>query len=270
MGRVVGDDRLATSFGSIAEDYDRLRAAPPPPAVRWLLPRDCDSAVDLGAGTGLLTRALAGAVPHVIAIEPDARMRSVLIARTPGALVLDGRGEAIPLPDAGQDAVLVSSAWHWMDPDRAVPEVARVLRDHGRLGLVWTSRDREVGWIRELDRLRIAAPVQPAADEGTEGRRRGITRVVLADDAPFNHIETASFAFTMTMTIDDLVDALATHSRVILADPAARAAGLERARHALRTWFPNRDAIAVPMRAECWRADRIARQGTLGLATIRG
>jgi SAM-dependent methyltransferase len=270
MGRVVGDDRLATSFGSIAEDYDRLRAAPPPPAVRWLLPRDCDSAVDLGAGTGLLTRALDGAVAHVIAVEPDARMRSVLIARSPGVRALDGRGEAIPLPDAGQDAVLVSSAWHWMDPDRAVPEVARVLRDHGRFGLVWTSRDREVDWIRELDRLRIAAPVQPSADAGIEGRRRGITRVVLADDAPFNHVETASFAFTTTMTIDDLVDALATHSRVILADPAVRAAGLERARHALRTWFPNRDSIAVPMRAECWRADRIARQGTLGLATIRG
>ncbi len=62
----------------------------------------------------------------------------------------------------------------------------------------------------------------------------------------------------------------ATHSRVIVADPEPRAAGLQRALHALRTWFPIGDAIAVPMRAECWRADRTARQGTLGLATIRG
>jgi len=72
------------------------------------------------------------------------------------------------------------------------------------------------------------------------------------------------------MTIDDLVDALATHSRVIVADPQQRAAGLQRARAALRTWFPGGDTIDVPMRAECWRSDRMARQGTLGLATIAG
>ncbi len=270
MGRVARDDPLATSFGAIAEDYDRLRTAPPPPAVRWLLPRHCESAVDLGAGTGLFTRALAGSVANVTAVEPDDRMRAVLIARTPGVRAIDGRAEAIPLPDASQDAVLVSSAWHWMDPDRALPEVARVLRDHGRFGVVWAGRDREVGWIRELDRLRIATPEHPPANADIAVLRRQMTGLLLPGDAPFNHVEARSFAFTVTMTIDDLVDALATHSRVIMADPAARAAGLGRARQALRTWFSGEDAIPVPMRAGCWRADRRARQGTLGLATIRG
>ena len=117
------------SFGTIASDYDRLRPSAPGEAIDWLLPERRQVVVDLGAGTGLLTRALAGKAGHVIAVEPDDRMRAVLTARTPGAEVMAGRGEDIPVPDASADVVLVSSAWHWLDPDLAVPEIARILRD---------------------------------------------------------------------------------------------------------------------------------------------
>jgi ubiquinone/menaquinone biosynthesis C-methylase UbiE len=78
--------------------------------------------VDLAAGTGLFTRALEGRVAHVVAVEPDGRMREVLAARSPGVRVLDGQAEAIPLPDGYADAVFVSTAWHWFDPARAVRE----------------------------------------------------------------------------------------------------------------------------------------------------
>ena len=117
----------------------------------WLLPPRCEVAVDLAAGTGLLSRALARRVPEVIAVEPDGRMAAVLRARSPGVRVLRGTGEAIPVDDAQADGVFVSSAWHWLDPERAVPEIARVLRDGGRLGVLWTTRDREVPWVRGLD-----------------------------------------------------------------------------------------------------------------------
>ena len=136
------------SFGAVARDYDRVRPSPPSEAVDWLLPARRDVVVDLAAGTGLLTRALAGKVGHVIAVEPDERMRSVLQARSADVEVLAGRGEAIPLPDASADAVFVSSAWHWMDPERAVPEISRVLRDGGRFGVIWTGREPDIGWLR--------------------------------------------------------------------------------------------------------------------------
>ena len=113
------------SFGAVAADYDRLRPTAPPEAIDWLLPERREVVVDLGAGTGLLTRAVAGKAGHVIAVEPDERMRAVLAARTPGVEVLAGRGEHIPLPDASADVVLVSSAWHWLDPGLAVPEIAQ-------------------------------------------------------------------------------------------------------------------------------------------------
>jgi len=110
------------SLGAITGQYDRLRPPPPPEALEWLLPARRDVVVDLGAGTGLLARALAAVAGHVIGVEPDDRMRAVLTARSPGVQVLAGRGEAIPLSDDSADAVLVSSAWHWMDPDAAASE----------------------------------------------------------------------------------------------------------------------------------------------------
>jgi len=135
------------SFGAVASDYDRLRPGPPPDAIDWLLPDRRNVVVDLAAGTGLLTRALAAKVGHVIAVEPDERMRLVLQSRSAEIEVLAGRGESIPLPDASADAVFVSSAWHWLDPNLAVPEIGRVLRDGGRFGVIWTGRRRDIGWL---------------------------------------------------------------------------------------------------------------------------
>src|SRR5580693_88698 len=210
------------SFGAIADDYDRLRPSPPEAAVGWLVPAGCQVAVDLGAGTGLLSRALARRVPRVIAVEPDERMAAVLRARDPAIEVARGRGEAIPLPDASADGLFISSAWHWMDPERAVPEIARVLRDGGRFGVIWTSRDHEVGWVRELNRLR--EPPGPDDHGRPRPRRREVT---LPDGSPFGTAQTASFTFKRTMTISDIVAMLGTYSGLITASPEDRAATLD-------------------------------------------
>jgi ubiquinone/menaquinone biosynthesis C-methylase UbiE len=108
------------SFGSVATDYDRYRPSPPSAALDWLIPPGAQAVLDLAAGTGAVTRELVGRAPRVIAVEPDERMRGVLTARCPEAEVLAGRGEAIPLPDASVDAVVISAAWHWLDPDGVI------------------------------------------------------------------------------------------------------------------------------------------------------
>ena len=112
---MAAGEARATSFGLVAGDYDRLRPGPPDEALGCLVPADCDVAVEIGAGTGLFTRALQRRVRQVIAVEPDDRMRAVLAARSPGVRAVAGRGEAIPVPDASADGVFVSSAWHWLD-----------------------------------------------------------------------------------------------------------------------------------------------------------
>jgi SAM-dependent methyltransferase len=127
------------SFGSVAADYARYRPGPPPQALDWLIPAGPLAVLDLAAGTGAVTAELAGRAPRVIAVEPDERMRAILTASCPRAEVLAGRGEDIPLPDASVDAVVISAASHWLDPDRAVPEITRVLRVGGVLGVLWVT-----------------------------------------------------------------------------------------------------------------------------------
>ena len=244
------------SFGSIAEDYDGLRPQAPPQAVDWLMPSDCEVAVDVGAGTGLFTRTLIDRAVHVIAVEPDPRMRAVLAERSPCVRAVQGTGEAIPLGDHSADALFVSSAWHWMDPERAVPEIGRVLRDGGRFGLIWTSRNRDVDWVRDLEVL----PRDDASELDAPDRfRRRHENVVLPDPQIFHNIARETFSFTRTMNIDDVVAMLGTYSRVIIASPDDRAERLASARAVLAERFPGADTIDIPMQSRCWRADRIAR-----------
>ena len=241
----------------MADDYDRVRPAPPEEALDWLVPTDCEVAVDVAAGTGLFTRALARRVAHVIAVEPDDRMRAVLAARSPGVRVVKGWGEAIPVPDASADGVFVSSAWHWLDHERAVPEIARVLRDGGRLGVIWTTRDRGVDWVAELDVLH-RPDVAPSVSEARSHMRRR-HEVVLPDAAPFLNAATASFPSKRTMTVEEALDWLGTYSGLITAPAEEREARLARAREALRQRAGGTGVIEVPIRSWCWRADRAER-----------
>jgi SAM-dependent methyltransferase len=252
---VTDRQERAMSFGSIAENYDELRPQAPQQAVDWLVPPGCEVAVDVGAGTGLFTRTLVGRAGEVIAVEPDARMRTVLTARSPGVHVVEGRGESIPLPDAAADAVFVSSAWHWMDPERAVPEIGRVLRDGGRFGLIWTSRDREVDWVRNLDRL----PGGDRVDAQLADRFRQRLYFDLPEPQIFDNVEREVFRFVRTMTVVDAVAMLGTYSRAIIASADDRTQALADARVALEERFPGADTVDIPMRSWCWRADRIPR-----------
>lgn len=240
----------ARSFGAIAEDYDRLRPGPPPAALDWLLPTPCVRAADVGAGTGLFTRALAERVREVVAVEPDERMARVLAARSPGVRVLGGQAESLPLEDGTLDAVCVSAAWHWMDPARAGAEFARVLRPGGRLGLIWTNRDHGVDWIREIEQARGGRELTGSM----QFRRRREVR--LPEELPFTAGEWEAFRFEREMTVDDFVDWQSTYSGLIIASDDERAAGLARVRRLVRDHFGDVTTLEVPMQSLAWRADR--------------
>jgi ubiquinone/menaquinone biosynthesis C-methylase UbiE len=79
--------------------------------------------LDLGAGTGRLTRELAQRFAAVTAVEPDDEMRALVDAGT----VIAGSAESIPLEDGSVDGVFVGEAFHWFEARRAIAEIARVL-----------------------------------------------------------------------------------------------------------------------------------------------
>ncbi len=251
------------SFGAVAEDYDRYRPPPPPQALDWLIPPRADAVLDLAAGTGIVTRELTGRARRVVAVEPDERMRAVLTARCPRAEALAGRGEDIPLPDASVDAVVISAAWHWLDPALAVPEIARVLRPGGRLGVIWVSRDDRVPWVaefnalaresREADRPEGRPEGQPETGPGGRRRRR---QVEFPPGTPLSPAEELLVEFSVPMTRDQLAGLLGTYSGIITLEPEQRAEFSRRVRDFLdrQPW----DQVDVPLICRCLRSTRLS------------
>jgi SAM-dependent methyltransferase len=200
----------ARSFGAAADIYERARPGYPEAAVHWLLPEGARTVIDLGAGTGKLTRSLAAKGLEVVAVEPLAEMRANLASALPDVRVLDGTAEAIPLPDASVDAITVAQAWHWVDPERATAEAVRVLRPGGTLGLIWNRRDERVDWVRRLSAVLGSAEAEVMDMDAVE------------IGPPFGPTETFATEWARPMDVDLLVEMAASRSYVITATPRRR------------------------------------------------
>ena len=201
----------AGSFGAAAALYERARPSYPPDALDWLLPAGSPDVLDLGAGTGKLTRLIAERGLHVEAVDPSAQMLAELQHVLPDVPRHVGTAERIPVPDASFDVVLVAQAWHWVDVPRAAAEVARVLRPDGQLGLIWNDRDERVDWVREISALTA----------GGAARGMAVDNPVIGP--PFGQIEYFVTEWSVPLTPAGLIDLFASRSYVIVASQEERA-----------------------------------------------
>jgi SAM-dependent methyltransferase len=238
----------AVSFAQAAEAYERGRPPYPAEAIDWLLPEGASRVLDLGAGTGKLTRLLAGRGLAVTAVEPLAEMREQLRQAVPGVPVLAGTAEQIPLPDGSVDAVLVAQAWHWVDLPIAVPEVARVLTPGGWLGLLWNVRDEREDWVARLSEITHRR-------EGPHGSSRRISEMPVVGP-PFGPVERRDVAWVHHLTPAGLTDMIASRSYVITLPAAERAAMFAEVDNLLRTHpaLAGASEIALPYVTRCSRA----------------
>lgn len=240
----------AQSFGAAADLYDEVRPSYPADALTWAVgdaARPGAAVVDLGAGTGILTRALRDLGHTPVPVEPDPAMRDRLERATPQVRARAGSAEAIPLPDGSVDAVLAGQAYHWFDRDAAHAEIARVLRPGGVFAPLWNIRDPDVPWLAALSDLL----------DGAGREHAGLLEH--PDFGPwFGPVESASFRHDVPCDPDRLLDLVRSRSYYLTADAAGRER-VDAAVRALTREHPDlagRESFPLPYRTEVYRAVR--------------
>jgi len=186
--------------------HDGVRPSWSEEAVSWLLGSPLDdqrlTVLDLGAGTGLGTRAIAAIGHAVIAVDTSAEMLSVLrksCKDLPHGVAdritaLRGSAERVPLGDKSVDAIICLQAWHWVEPKQALAECDRVLRPNGMLGMAWHTWDRTSEWVQEL--AEIVEPNGTPADQTLSVPEEFVER---------GTFERKKFQFHYELTVERLV-----------------------------------------------------------------
>ncbi len=150
---------LVSGFADAAL-YDRSRPAYGVEFARALCSRlelsAGDPVLELGAGTGQLSRALLEAGMELTAVEPLAGMCELLRGAIGADRVREGAAEAIPLPDRSVRAVFAADSFHWFDESRAMPEIRRVLSPGGGVAIARIAPSIDAPWTRELEPIFLA------------------------------------------------------------------------------------------------------------------
>lgn len=245
-------------FDRVAELYERARPGYPAAAVRHLVRvlglRPGTTLVELGSGTGKLTRSLAPSGAAIVAVDPTPGMRAVFERVLPRILVLPGTAEAIPVPDGLADAVVAAQSFHWFRGPIALREIARVLRPGGRLGLVWNTRDASDELWRRIARLR--AEVRRGAPPPGERRWRSWFRAV---GVPFRPLEERQFRHVQRLPPERIVERVLSVSAVAVLGASARRRVARDVRRAIADLRPRAadGCVALPYRTDVfWTARR--------------
>jgi SAM-dependent methyltransferase len=204
----VAYDKRGLTFGSVAEQYDEFRPGPPASAAELFGDLSGRDVLEVGAGTGKWTRFLLELGAAVTVVEPDEGMLAVLVRRSPSVHALQGSAEKLPVEESAFDTVLVSSAWHWFEQPDATNEMARVLRDHGRLAVLWNGFSRDVPWIASLTELR------ERVNDG--GRRPRGWSATFPTDSPFDVVREVDIQWEWTRTVDQMIALFGTYSGAII------------------------------------------------------
>lgn len=240
---------LKGTFDAAATGYAKSRPTYPESAVAFLLGDHVDDVLDLGAGSGALTRLLHERTASVVAGEPSHNLLRELRRSSPETASAAARAELLPFHDASFDVVTVATAFHWFDPARALPEIARVLRSSGHLGLVWNTRSVTTAWESELDLLlRSAQPSSLQGDWATDAIS------ALTSHPLFTEPTYAEFAHTQQLGRATFIELVASRSYVIALETPIRAELLDRVATLFDASADTSGYVQMSYRARCWRS----------------
>ena len=233
------DDRVVRAFGELAEVFDRVRPDYPRAAVEWLTGPGRLTVIELGAGTGKLTRRLVEAGHDVLAVDPAPKMLAVLQEHVKDVRTAVAGAEAIPAPSRSADVVIAGHSFHWFDTAEALPEIARVLRPGGRLALSWNVRDTGIPWVKKLGRIL-----------GSE--RDDLVDVSALEASPlFGAVEQNQFRFWADHTKATLLDLVRSRPAVHLMDERTREDILDEVATLYDSYGRGHDGMRLPYLTEC-------------------
>jgi len=232
----------ARSFGSVADAYDRGRPAYPADAVAWLAGGEAKVVLELGAGTGKLTRLLVDQGHAVFATEPDEAMLAVLRERVPEVSAKVATAEEIPANDRSVDVVVVAQAFHWFDHELALAEIARVLKPGGHVALVWNSRDERIPWVRRMGDILGRQDLDTSSAEH------------LVHSALFGFMEEATFKHWQEVNRESILDLARSRSHFATMDDAEREDNLARVLAFYDDYGRGMDGMQIPYVTRCYRA----------------
>jgi SAM-dependent methyltransferase len=232
--------RRSASFGSVAKMYDEHRPDYPPEAVTWLAGPRPTRALELGSGTGKLTKPLADLGHDVIATDPSVAMLSRLRGRVPKTRPVASIAEQIPLGTSSVDLVVSAQAFHWFDRERALPEIARVLRPGGILGLVWNIADFKVPWVRKV--MTLVAVDGELPEDPMDGSDLFTTQ----EHRAFRHWQRFDRA--------SLIGFVSSHSHVAVMSPEDRESLLREVGAIYDSYGRGPHGMLMPWQARCYRA----------------
>ncbi|WP_457189506.1 class I SAM-dependent methyltransferase [Nocardioides sp. P5_E3] len=256
------DDRVrhASSFGAAAAAYDEHRPDYARDALRWALePAPGNRVLDLGAGTGKLTRVLDVLGADVVAVEPDPAMLGLLRETLEHVRALPGSAEDIPLPDGSVDAVLAGNAMHWFDMAVTGPEIARVLAPRGVLAGLWNVMDDRVDWVAGLRAVSGSAVIGPRDTPLSWRKETADVHLSRAGGpSPFGFAEQAAFAHVQRRDADSLLATLGTRAGMLTMPEPERTTVLD----GIRSYLGSREETAngnfdVPMLTCVHRVRRV-------------
>jgi SAM-dependent methyltransferase len=237
----------AHSFGGVVDAYDRGRPTYPREAAAWLVGQDAATVLELGAGTGKLTAQLVDLGHDVMATDPDQAMLERLSRNLPEVRTLQAHAEELPVGDRSYDAVVAAQAFHWFDLDRALPEIARVLKPGGRLGLVWNQRDESIPWVRRLGTI---IGTQEQLDEPARA---------LTESGLFGEVEVSSFSHWQQVDRNSIQELVLSRSNVAVLDAEGRAAKLAEVVAFYDSFGRGMDGMQLPYVTRCFRAEVLDR-----------
>ena len=177
----VSDELDVNPYVGEGGAYDSVRPAYPDEAVAALIDAAWRArgahapgwggplrAADIGAGTGKMSELLARGGLLVDAVEPSEAMRAQA-SSVEGVTWHDGVAEETGLPNDVYDIVVFAQSWHWMDPERAGLEAARILAPGGVLAIVWNQMAVSIPWVHRLTRIMRSGDVHRPDKPPTPG-----------------------------------------------------------------------------------------------------